>query len=614
MGRVRASFGITVGVAALVAAVAVRVSTAFGFSLGLEQAILPWAALALAVSALLSAWLARPERDLWLQWGLLPLAGLAGPGLCLVGIFGLGPMVDALPAGLEAAGGFALIVSALRFRRAQALRLARPVDLHEKRKVRLIRDGQKKRPEVPVASLESGDLIEIKPGADIPVDGEVMQGSGFVDETALMGPILPVAKQPTDPVFAGTQSSIPELVVRTRRPLEQALIAQREQRFAEVVGDLGGADRWAKIWAGLGVVLIVLMGSAPLLGEQWPSMSTLISVWAGLVLAIVLGAPALSAGRARLTAAARLRAHGVLLTRAKDVPALMSVRRWQVDPLLVAAPGSVEAVSFADTPKDTLLTVAEALLSESYGPEQISVRAAVKDKKLESLQPAALKRETGVHRGTVNGRRWYMGSAGALEDQVKVSEDMQGPLQFLKDQGHQVWIIGRDDDEVLGAVGISVGAGADASALARSLNATVMPGLPDGIRQAVAAAAQLTCDGPPLGKHDASLLTRHAELPSSGARLRVLQAQAETVLPEQAAPRVLSASLAKVGPVLADLPALKSNSRKRVAIALVLPVLLVAPLTWLAWMSPGIGALIGLAVVGFTGRAFDGEASASAAG
>lgn len=604
MGRARASFGFLIGAFTLLAGVLFRVSGLFGLTLPLGESVLPWAVLALSVCAVLSAWLARPEHDTWLEWGLLPLAGLAGPGLCVLGLLQLGVMVDVLPASLEASGGFALIVSALRFRRAQARREVRGVNLGEKRKVRLIRDGAKKRPEVPVASLVQGDLLEIKPGADIPVDGVIMQGSGFVDESALMGPILPVAKQPNDPVFAGTQSSIPELVVRTQRPVADSLLGQREARFAEVSEALARADRWAKLWAGLTLALIMLVSATPLLGEEVPSVAGLVSVWSGVVLALVMSAPALTASRARLTAAAWARAHGVILSRAKDLEALMRVRRWQVDPLLLAAPGPVEVAAFADTPKDTLLSVADALLSETYGPEQISVRAQVKAKKLELLQPAAVKKDAGVYRGTVNGRRWYLGSVGALEKQVTLGVDMQGPLQFLRDQGHQVLLIGRDEEDVLGAVGISVGAVPEAAVAAKALGATVMPGLPDGIRQAVAAASEITCDGPPLGSHDASLLTRHAELPSSGARVRVLEATADTVLPTQAAPRVWTAALPKVGPALVRLPDLRRESRRRVALVLVLPLLVVTPLAWLSWLGPGLGAIIGLSVVVMAGRPY----------
>jgi Cu+-exporting ATPase len=67
---------------------------------------------------------------------------------------------------------------------------------------RVLRDGELV--EVPVASLNPGDVFVVRPGESVPVDGEVAEGASSVNEAMLTGESLPVAKNPGDKVFAAT--------------------------------------------------------------------------------------------------------------------------------------------------------------------------------------------------------------------------------------------------------------------------------------------------------------------------------------------------------------------------------------------------------------------------
>lgn len=611
MGRIRASFGVLIGGAAVAAGLILRGAAFIDQPLFLDGTLLVWGSLALALASVLAAWLARPADNAWLNWGLAPVAGAIGLGLPAWSLFSGEDGIEGLAGGLEAAGGFALVVSLLRFYAAQAAREVVPVRLPDKKKVRLVREDdeedkkkKKKRPEVPVASLEVGDRFEVKAGADLPVDGVVVSGGGFVDESALLGPVLPTAKAVGDPVFAGTSSSAPELVVEVARPPDAALIAQREARVAQVAVSLAKAGKGA--FAGGAVITLLALGAgaAPVVvQETGRSVSEWLSIWAAIALAVGVGAPWLAGLRARLAALGALRDHGVMVSRDKDVLALMAAHRWRIDPLLLAAPGAVEAVALADTPKETLLQVAEALLSEHHGPDQQSVRDKLDAENLERLAPAAVKAEDGVYRGTVNGRRWFLGREGALEDQVELEPGMDAPLSFLRDRGQAVLLIGRDDDEgVLGAIGIGTAVRPEAAQAARDLGASVLPGLPDATREALARAAEIEADGPPLGKRDASLLSPHAALPSDGARIRVLEPQAKLRLPDAAAPRALVGALSKIGPGLNRLPELARAARTRAASTFLVPPVVAGGLAWMGWFSPGVGALIGMVAIVVAGR------------
>jgi Cu2+-exporting ATPase len=98
--------------------------------------------------------------------------------------------------------------------------------------------------ELAVEALEPGDLVIVRPGQRIPVDGEVVDGASGVDEAFLSGESRPVDKAPGDPVYAGTLVANGRLVIRTTRAREDTVLAQtaRYIRAAQ-----GAHNRWRRL-------------------------------------------------------------------------------------------------------------------------------------------------------------------------------------------------------------------------------------------------------------------------------------------------------------------------------------------------------------------------------
>lgn len=603
MGRARASFGALIGAVALLGGMSLR------FMVQSAGSELAWGALAVSVAAVLSAWLSKPRYDRLVDLGLLPLAALVGLAMSVFAL--MEPSVRGLlaPAGLECAGGCALILSAIRFVREQATRRIFTADLAIKRKVKLRREGVKKLPEVPIGSLVRGDVIELGAGQDVPVDGRVVSGSGFVDESPVLGPGLPAPKKPGDVLFAGTHTSIPDLVLEVLASADEAYVLRRDRLTAKVLAGLVPAGRAGKSAAGVvaafglaGMVLILVTRDIARLETWLPALPV-------ILLAAVAAAPAVALMRGRLSIFDRALHHGLVIARPKDVVSLSTVRRWQVDPELVAAPGEVEAVALADASADGLLQVAEALLQAEPGPELGSIRKALDEKKLSRLDGAALKKSGGIYRGTVGGKRWYLGPQQVVEEEeeVEIDNTMAGPIEFLRDKDLITLIIGNTQDGVLGAVGIGIYADLDAKTAATQLKAAVMPGLPDMTRHAVARAASIDCDGPPQDKHAATLLAVGSDPPSTGLRLRVMPLSPLAELPPSGSPRLFRPSLPSVSLVAEASRKIRARARVKAASLVVAPVLLGTGFAYLGVGGGAAGALIGVAAVVLAGRAVEPE-------
>jgi Cu+-exporting ATPase len=89
---------------------------------------------------------------------------------------------------------------------------------------RLEADGQER--DVPLASVQPGDVLRVRPGEKVPVDGVVIEGRSTVDESMLTGEPLPVEREPGSRVIGGTVNGTGSFVVRAERVGEAMLLAQ----------------------------------------------------------------------------------------------------------------------------------------------------------------------------------------------------------------------------------------------------------------------------------------------------------------------------------------------------------------------------------------------------
>lgn len=89
---------------------------------------------------------------------------------------------------------------------------------------RIIRDN--KEHDIPIASVQLGDLIRVRPGEKIPVDGQITEGNSLIDESMLTGEPLPIAKDVGDDIAAGTINGTGSLIFEATRVGHQTALAQ----------------------------------------------------------------------------------------------------------------------------------------------------------------------------------------------------------------------------------------------------------------------------------------------------------------------------------------------------------------------------------------------------
>lgn len=126
----------------------------------------------------------------------------------------------------------------------------------------LLRDGVTSR--VAVEDLAPEDLLVVKPGEQVPLDGIVVEGNSGIDESTLTGESMPVSKGPGNEVFAGTMNQSGGLVVRVTRRAGDSALARMARLVEEAQREKSSAQAWlekAERWYAGGVVgFTILVG------------------------------------------------------------------------------------------------------------------------------------------------------------------------------------------------------------------------------------------------------------------------------------------------------------------------------------------------------------------
>jgi Cd2+/Zn2+-exporting ATPase len=321
------------------------------------------------------------------------------------------------------------------------------------------RDGREL--SVPVDDVEVGDVVIVRPGEKIALDGRVAAGDSHVNQAPVTGESLPVAKSPGDEVFAGTingRGALEVVVGRLRRDSTLARIIHMVERAqAQRAPSQTFVERFARVYtpAVLLLALLVAIGPPLLLSLSWPTwiyrslvllviscpcalvISTPVSVVSALAAAARKGV--LIKGGARLESLAAVRCvafdkTGTLTTgqlRVTDVVPLNGVAPWQI----VAAAASLEARS--EHP------IGRAIVERAQA-DGIGIRPAA------GVQSFPGRGAAGV----MGAQRVLVGSHRLFEEHALCSSEAHEALESLASRGRTTVLVATDG-VAIGVIGVA---------------------------------------------------------------------------------------------------------------------------------------------------------------
>jgi Cd2+/Zn2+-exporting ATPase len=318
------------------------------------------------------------------------------------------------------------------------------------------RDGREAR--VPLDGVRVGDVVIVRPGDKVPLDGVVVAGRSDVNEAPMTGESLPVDKSPGAEVFAGTINGHGTLDVRVERLV-------RDTRLARVIHLVETAqatraplqsfvERFAARYTPAVVLLALAIGIGPwLAGVEAPGLW----VYRALVLLVIACPCALVISTpvsfvAALSAAAR---HGVLVKGGASLERLAAVRVVAFDKTGTLTRGQlsvVEVLSIEPNRRDELLRLAASLEARDSHPIAKAIVAHARDLGLDlaPVQEFAVTPGVGVE-GVVDGHRISAGGDRQRERHGALPVDFETRLAMVTAE-HALRVIVYVDGRPVGAV------------------------------------------------------------------------------------------------------------------------------------------------------------------
>lgn len=309
---------------------------------------------------------------------------------------------------------------------------------------RILPDGGEE--DVPLAHVHLGDLLRVRPGEKVPVDGVVVEGSSAVNESMLTGEPLPVSKQRGDKLIGATLNTSGALVMRAEKVGSATVLAQIVQMVAQAQRSKAPMQRMADQVAGKFVLAVVAIAVATLLvwGAFGPEPSWVFGL-INAVAVLIIACPCalgLATPMSIMVATGRGATQGVLF---RDAAAIENMRK--VDTLIVDKTGTLtegkpafeRAIAAPGHTESDVLQLAASLDQGSEHPLADAIVHTARELGLALSSVSQFESESGIGvTGVVDGKRLALGNTALMEREGVDVSGLHEHAEALRQTGASV--------------------------------------------------------------------------------------------------------------------------------------------------------------------------------
>ncbi|MDF5719497.1 MAG: heavy metal translocating P-type ATPase [Rhizonema sp. PD37] len=329
------------------------------------------------------------------------------------------------------------------------------------RDARVIRNGREI--DVPILEVQVNDVILVRPGEKIPVDGEVIEGASTIDEAMVTGESLPVKKQPGDEVIGATINGAGAFKFRATRVGKDTLLAQIVQLVQQAQGSKAPIQRLADRVTGwfvpvvLAIAITTFIVWFDIMGN--PSLALVTTV--GVLIIACPCALGLATPTSVMVGTGKGAENGILIKGAESLELAHKIEIIVLDKtgtLTVGKPTVTDFVTVNGTTNGNelkLLQLAAAVERNSEHPLAHAVVNYTQQQQVELLSAQNFEAIAGSGvQGTVSNRSIQIGTQRWMEELGINTNNLQEQKNAWEEQGKTViWIA--VDGEIRGLMGIA---------------------------------------------------------------------------------------------------------------------------------------------------------------
>src|SRR3989339_621523 len=325
---------------------------------------------------------------------------------------------------------------------------------------RVVRNGTTA--DIPIDRVVVGDIVVVRPGEKVPVDGEITRGSSAVDESMITGESLPVEKHEEDTVVGGTINKTGSFEFKATRVGSETTLSQIIRLVEEAQGSKAPIQDFADKISAYFVPAVI--GIAVLTFVIWYLVlgASLSFSWMAFTAVIVIACPCalgLATPTAIMVGTGKGAEYGMLIKGGEPLEGACKINTIVFDKtgtLTKGKPTVTDIISFKEMDEDEVLTIAASLEKQSEHPLAEAIYTYAQEEGLGLSTVEAFKAVPGHGvQGKTDGAEYYFGNRKLMEREAGLSvEKINRKMSRLEEQGKTVMILS-NKTEILGIIGVA---------------------------------------------------------------------------------------------------------------------------------------------------------------
>lgn len=313
---------------------------------------------------------------------------------------------------------------------------------------------------VPVAELTRGDIVQIKPGQQVPVDGEIVSGQTAVDESMLTGESLPVDKKAGDKVIGATLNKNGFIRVKATDLGADSALSRIVKVVEQAQGSKAPIQRLADKVASVFVPVVLLIATATFfIWWLWVTPGDMGTALVTTVAVLVIACPCalgLATPTSIMAGSGRAAEAGILFKRADTLEATQAIDTVVFDKTGTLTEGRPSLTDFEVADGEDKAVLTGAIIAIESRSEHALAEAMVQGLSKNDYQRAEIKDFSAISgRGveatiTINGeiKAFQIGNPGLMKDSGVDISNWQQKLETLEKQGKTVMLVARQQQVV----------------------------------------------------------------------------------------------------------------------------------------------------------------------
>lgn len=316
--------------------------------------------------------------------------------------------------------------------------------------------------DIPISEVILGDIVLVRPGEKIPIDGLITSGSSAIDESMVTGESLPVEKKAGDSVIGATLNKTGSFKFKVTKVGEKTTLAQIVRLIENAQGSKAPIQSLADKIAAIFVPTVIIL--AIITFVVWffflnASLSFALMAFTSVIVIACPCALGLATPTALMVGTGKGAEYGVLIKGGQPLEAACHVKAVVFDKtgtLTNGHPEVTDIISFGSVSKEDVLLIAASLEKQSEHPlaEAIYSYAKIKSLNLFKVENFSASAGKGIS-GTINQTKYFLGNFSLIVGVIKsFDEEITKQLSALAEQGKTVMILA-SSEKLLGVVAVA---------------------------------------------------------------------------------------------------------------------------------------------------------------